>query len=155
MDAIRSQLAADHRVLEHLFRHLLHDLVVHNEGDLRATWCELEHRLLSHIDVEEQLLLPVFGVGHHAAAERTRAEHAQIRTLLDDLGAAVELHSLHESAVLRLLQVLDAHIEREDRLIYRFACEVAPDAVQCRLAAALRAAARTAHEAASKALANR
>jgi len=155
MDAIRTQLATDHRVLEHLFRHLLHDLVVCNTGDLRATWCELEHRLLSHIDVEEQLLLPVFGVGHQAATERTRAEHAQIRILLDELGAAVELHSLHESAVERLLQLLEAHIEREDRLIYRFANELLADPVQCRLAAALRAAARAAHEAASKTLANR
>jgi hypothetical protein len=110
--------------------------------------------LLSHMGVEEQLLLPLLESSHHAAAQRNRAEHARLRGLVDELSAAVELHSLAESAVRQLIQALDDHAEREERLLYRFACD-APPAVQCRLATALGASARCAHEAALKTLANR
>lgn len=154
MDAIRTQLAADHRVFDHLFQRLLHALCMPTESNLQAAWCELEHRLLSHMDVEEQLLLPLLGRHDSAAAQQIRTEHARIRGLVDELSAAVELRALGEPALRKLIEALSEHAETEEPLLYRLAGAASP-ALQCRLATALRASARCAHEAASKTLANR
>jgi len=155
MDAIRAQLAADHRVLDDLFCRLLRDVNALSHHDLQLAWCELEHRLLSHMDVEEQFLLPLVTASHHQAVERARAEHQQIRERVCTLGFAIELNTAREPAIRELMQILHRHAEQEDRLVYRFACERASVAVQSRMASTLRSAARCAHEAALKMSANR
>jgi hypothetical protein len=155
MDAIRAQLAADHRVLDDLFCRLLHDASVVPHHDLHAAWCELEHRLLSHMDVEEQFLLPLVAASHRHAVEHAQAEHAHIRGLIGALGIAIELGTAEAPAIRELAQVLHAHAEREDRLLYRSACERASVVVQYRMATTLRTAAQFAHEAAQKTLSNR
>jgi hypothetical protein len=155
MDAIRAQLAAEHRVLDDLFGRLLHNGHVLSHHDLLLVWCELEHRLLSHMDVEEQFLLPLVEASHYRDVERARAEHVRLRELVCTLGAAIELNTAREPAIRELSQLLHAHAEREDRLLYRSACERASVIVQFRMASALRAAARCAHESALKILANR
>jgi hypothetical protein len=155
MDAIRSQLATDHRVLDDLVFRLVHDVDASSHRNLQATWCEFEHRLLSHMDVEEQILLPLLEASQRAEVERTRREHTRIRGLVCELGIAIELRTVSQSAIKQLLQVLHAHSEREDRLLYRQAGERSSAAVQHRVAATLRAAARRAHEAATRTTANR
>jgi hypothetical protein len=155
MDAIRNQLAADHRVLDDLFCRLLHDVQVLSHHDLQLVWCELEHRLLSHMDVEEQLLFPLAPANHHVAVARARTDHVRIRGLVCALGLAIEAGTAREPAVRDLISTLHVHAEREDRTLYRFACERASSAAQYRMAATLRTAARSAHETAVKTLANR
>ena len=155
MDAIRTQLAADHRVLDDLFCRLLRDVNALSHHDLHLAWCELEHRLLSHMDVEEQFLLPLVTASHHQAVERARAEHQHIRGLVCALGLAIELDTAQEPAIRELIQTLHGHAEQEDRMLYRFACERASVAVQYRMASTLRSAARYAHESAQKTSANR
>jgi len=155
MDAIREQLGADHRVLDDLFCRLLRDVRLLSQRDLRVVWCELERRLLSHMDVEEQLLFPMLEAGHHAAVERARSDHTRIRGLACALGIAIELNTVREPAIKDLICVLHQHAEREDRALYRLACAHAPGLVQCRVTASLRAAGRAAHEAAAKTVAHR
>lgn len=155
MDPIRAQLAADHRVLDDLFCRLLRDVTVLAPRDLQTVWCELEHRLLSHMDVEEQFLWPPLEASHRAGVDRAREEHACIRGLVCALGAAVELHSAREHDVKDLIRLLHLHAEREDALLYRFVCERSSALVQYRVATTLRSAARTAHDAALKTTANR
>ena len=155
MDAIRNQLAADHRVLDDLFRSLLHDVQVLSHHDLQRVWCELEHRLISHMDVEEQLLFPLADASHRGAVTRARTDHVHIRGLVCALGLAIESGTASESAIRELIGTLHAHADREDRALYQFACDQASVAAQYRVAATLRMAARSAHEATVKTLANR
>jgi Hemerythrin HHE cation binding domain len=155
VDPIRAQLAADHRVLDDLFARLLHDLSALSRQDLEVVWCELEHRLLSHMDVEEQFLWPLLEEGHRAAVDRARSDHARIRGSVCGLGASVELHTVREQDIKELMRLLHHHAEREDAFLYRFACERAPASVQCRVATTLRTAAHTAHVAALRTTANR
>src|SRR6478736_5177407 len=102
MDAIRMQLVSDHRVLDDLFCRLLRDVRVISSEDLKVVWCELEHRLLAHLDVEEQFLLPLLPVSHHAAVERALADHRRIRSLVSALGDAIELNAACEPAIREL-----------------------------------------------------
>lgn len=155
MDPIRIQLAADHRVLDDLLGQLLHDARVLSHEHLQLAWCELEHRLLSHLDVEEQFLLPLLDASHHAAVERALAEHAHLREMVARLGVSVELHKVAADSIEELKLALQTHAEHEDRLLYRFACERASAAVQYRMATNLRAASRSAHDAALRTLAHR
>jgi hemerythrin-like domain-containing protein len=155
VDPIRAQLAADHRVLDDLFARLVHDVSVLSHGDLQIVWCELEHRLLSHMDVEEQVLWPLLEEGHRAALDGARSDHARIRGAVNALGAAVELRTVRESDLKELMRFLHHHAEREDAFLYRFACERAPATVQFRMATTLRTAAHAAHVAALKTTANR
>jgi hypothetical protein len=155
MDAIRMQLVSDHRMLDDLFCRLLRDVHVLSHHDLKVVWCELEHRLLAHMDVEEQFLLPLVAATHEAAIERALADHVRIRGLVAALGVAIELNAAREPAIEELMQILHIHSEHEDRMLYRFACERASVAVQHRMAMTLRAAGRFAHDSAAKTLANR
>lgn len=155
MDPIRAQLGADHRILDDLFCRLLHDVGVLSQRDVQSAWSELEHRLLSHLDVEEQCLFPLVEPRHRAELARCQDEHVRIRGLICALGIAIELHHACEPAIRELSHVLHKHAEREDRLLHRLTCERASAAVQYRMAASLRSAARAAHEAAVRTLANR
>jgi hypothetical protein len=155
VDPIRAQLAADHHVLDDLFARLLHDVRALSHRDLQIVWCELEHRLLAHMDVEEQLLWPLLEAGHRSALDCARGDHARIREAASTLGAAVELRTVRVSDLEALMRLLHHHAEREDAFLYRFACEQAPASVQFRMATMLRTAAHTAHIAAVKTTANR
>jgi hypothetical protein len=155
MDAIRSQLAADHRVLDDLICRLVHDVDVHSHSDLQTVWCEFERRLLSHMEVEEQFLLPLLEGSHRTEVERARAAHVHIRGLVCALGIAIELRTASQSSLKELLHVLSDHSEREDRTLYKHLTEHSSMAVQHRVAATLRASARCAHEAAIRTSANR
>ena len=50
-------------------------------------------------------------------------EHGQIRELLLELGVAVDLHAIRFEQSRRFIDMLRAHADREDRLLYRWADE--------------------------------
>lgn len=155
MDAIRTELAAERRVLDDLFCHLSHAIDAGRHDVLQLTWCELEHRLLSRMDVEEQFLLPFVEASHQADVRRARVVHQRIRGLVADLGIAIELRTVHQAAVTELIHVLHQQAEREDGKLYQVAFERASVVVQHRMAVMLRAAVRSAHEAALRTSASR
>jgi hypothetical protein len=155
MEAIRAELAAERRVIEDLLLRLGHDVAAGSHKNLQATWCELEHRLLSRMDVEEQFLLPLLESDHRADVKRVRAEHRHIRDLADHVGAAIELRTIALRDVQELSLALNEQARQEDRKLYHFAWERASAAAQHRIATLLRAAGRFAHAAALRTAANR
>jgi hemerythrin len=140
MNPVQAKLDQDHRELGELLLRLAQDARDPSGSALRATWNELERRLLAHLEAEEQYLLPLVEAGHPAQVDCTRSEHAQIRQLVSELGVAIELHAAREPMVSELIRTLDEHAEREDRTLYRFAGEKASVAVQQRITKALREA---------------
>jgi hypothetical protein len=155
MDAIRAELAAERRVLGDLFFRLSHDLATGSYSSLQVAWCELEHRLLSRMDVEDQFILPVLEADHSADVRCVRAEHQRIRRLVEQLDASIELRTVQQSAIRGLFELLADQAEREDRRLYHFVWERASSELQHRVAALLRAALRSAHEAALRTSASR
>jgi hypothetical protein len=123
MDAVRARLAADHRVLDDLISRLVHDVDAASHRHLQTAWCDFEHRLLAHLDVEDRLLLPLLQVSHRVEVARSRAEHFRIRALMSALGSAIELRTVSQSAVKALAHLLHAHTAHEDRFLYCHAAE--------------------------------
>ncbi len=153
MNPVQTRLDQDHVELRLLLLRLSQDARDPSGSALRATWNELEPRLLVHLDAEEQYLLPLVEGSHPAQADCTRSEHAQIRRMLSELGVAIELHTAREPMINELIRTLDEHAEREDRTLYRFAGEKASVAVQHRIAEMLREALRSVIAAANRAAA--
>jgi len=153
MNQVRVRLDQDHRELNALLLRLSQDASAPSDEAMRATYSELERRLLTHMDAEEQYLVPLVEASHPAQAQCTRSEHEQIRQLLSELGIAVDLHAVRQPAISELIRVLHEHAEREDRTLYRFAGDKASVAVQHRIVTRLKEAAQFAVAAANRAAA--
>jgi hemerythrin-like domain-containing protein len=151
MNPTHARLDQDHRDIETLLDGLAHQAATSSPA-LRATFNQLEQRLMTHMELEEQYLLPLVEASHHAEAERTRLEHDRIRQLISELGLAMELRTAREHQVRDLIQVLREHADREDFTIYRLAGDLASTAVEHRLATLLRGASRSALAAAKRAV---
>jgi hemerythrin-like domain-containing protein len=142
MNPVQTRFEQDHRDIEALLEDVANHAASANPA-LAITFNELEQRLMTHMEAEEQYLLPLVEVSHPGEADRTRLEHARIRQLVSELGLAIELHAVREPQIAELVQLLREHAAREDRTIYTFAGERASSAVEHRLAAMLKAAARS------------
>ncbi len=81
-------------------------------------FCALETGLLAYLAMEDTRLLPGFGDRFPEEAEALHEEHARIRRRLEDLGIALELHSLRADMIDDFIDLLRAHAEREERLLY-------------------------------------
>lgn len=104
-------------------------------------WKHFEAALLAHMNIEEDLLLPVLARSHPDEAARIREEHASIRRDLDELGLGVELHLISADLIERFIEKLRAHAEREDAMLYRFADRELDTATKTGVLARIRAAA--------------
>src|SRR5438132_1095943 len=67
-------------------------------GALKS-WRRAEEAILAHLDGEEMFLLPALSSAVPAEAARLRAEHAEIRRTLGEIGLACELHTVRCEAV--------------------------------------------------------
>jgi hypothetical protein len=85
---------------------------------VRAAFVVVEAELRRHLAFEEEQLLPRFAEGYPAEAALLREEHQRIRRRLDELGIALELHSLRADMVDELTAQLRDHAQREERLFY-------------------------------------
>jgi len=103
---------------------------------------------------EELYLLPLLEASHPTEVERTHAEHARIRELVDELGVAVELHTARKPAITELIELLKLHSAREDEALYSWAGDKASTAVQRSLFSALRGTLQTALSSAKPSLAS-
>lgn len=91
-------------------------------------WDGLVERLEGHMKFEEASLLDGFAASSpdgQRIADELRAEHGRIRTLLFEMGVAIQLHELDRSAVAGLVDLLRAHAHREDLTLYPWAAESA------------------------------
>jgi len=111
-------LAQHHRGLEGAF-----DAIVAKaeEGDplaLRAAWTAFEAELVTHLDIEERDLLPLFERSDPGEGEALRAEHEAIRASLFELGLSLDLHQLQATVAIDFVAGLRAHARREGERFY-------------------------------------
>ncbi|MEW5742735.1 MAG: hemerythrin domain-containing protein [Myxococcota bacterium] len=131
---VRNGMLADHRELEALFQRLLDAFAANAREDTQALWTELQHRLISHLEAEEQLLFPHFAAVNPAEVEALKEEHRQLRRQLDELGVGVDLKLVRAEVAKAFIEALEAHACREDALLYQWADEAADAATRRTLA---------------------
>jgi hypothetical protein len=112
------RLAEQHRQLEKVFQGLVCGCVSEDPIALRRRWCTFERELLEHMQEEEQRWLPAFSIKYPAEAEELRREHQEIRTTLNELGVALDLHALRAETGEAFINKLRTHAAREDRRLY-------------------------------------
>jgi hemerythrin superfamily protein len=95
--------------------------------ELLRTWGEFEKQLRHHLEIEESKLFPVAEPFHPEAVESLRRTHDKIRAMLSELGVRAELHTLRKPAVDWLVETLRQHAEQEDRTLYHWVNELAPE----------------------------
>jgi len=118
---IHSMMSEDHRHLEQLFQEIVAWAHEGEHASLRGEWQRFERELLSHLELEEQEILPAFSREHLAEARSIRDEHASIRAGLTELGVELDLHCLRAERVEAFIGLLRAHAKREEALLYPWA----------------------------------
>lgn len=121
-DSLHRFMTDSHRHLDEVLGRLLGALAA-NAPDARALWDELDRDLSSHMAAEERFVLPSFMRVDPEEAVALLDEHGRIREMLLELGVAVDLHALRVEQARRFIEMLLAHADREDRLLYRWADE--------------------------------
>jgi hemerythrin-like domain-containing protein len=118
---IHAMMSEDHRYLERLFVQIVARVREGESATLRGDWQRFERELSSHMELEEQEILPAFAREHLADAQAIREEHARIRTGLTELGIDLDLHCLRAERVEAFIALLRAHARREEALFYPWA----------------------------------
>ena len=126
MTRLGDRLRTEHRALDAHFRDIADHVRAGDPIALDAAWTQLEGALVAHMAFEERHLLPLFERHDADEAAQLRGEHAQIRRRLDELGVAIELHTLREATAEEFLATLRAHAAREDALFYAWADRLPP-----------------------------
>jgi hemerythrin-like domain-containing protein len=143
MNPIRARLAADHEELDALLTCLAEDIESPCKGQLVATWAAFESQLMRHLEAEERFLLPLVEAGNPGEVARTRAEHAQIRDAVAELGIAIELHNARKPNIVEFIAFLRQHAKHEDEALYQLAGQLASVSVETRILETLKNAVRS------------
>lgn len=114
--SIGQAFRADHTRLEHSLRDLTNAAQGASSSDLVVVWRSFEAGLQAHMEAEEESLLPL--VRDPDVLGRLELDHAAIRRWFDDLGLAVELHTIRKERIDRFVAQLRAHAAREDEWLY-------------------------------------
>lgn len=117
--SIRQEFMADHARLEASLRDLTNAAEGASPDELIAVWRGFEAGLRAHLEVEEASMFPL--IRDAELLGQLRDDHDEIRRSLDELGLAVELHSIREERVDRFVEHLRAHAAREDEWLYGLA----------------------------------
>jgi hemerythrin superfamily protein len=118
---VQDALRDDHHRLDALFEMLLNAVHVDDSALADTIWTEFERSVLDHLEVEEEHMIPLLARETPEEAEGILAEHRKLRTLLAELGVALEIHLVREATVEELIGSLRAHAAREEALLYRWA----------------------------------
>ncbi|MFW6049563.1 MAG: hemerythrin domain-containing protein [Myxococcota bacterium] len=127
MPTLHDELCADHERLDRLFQELQDAVEGADQPTLQQIWARFEGGLMAHLEAEEKYLLPVIEEKSPEVVTEVRAEHAQIRKLVAELGVTTELHQLRREVADGLVQALRDHAAYEDRTLYRRADELMTD----------------------------
>lgn len=79
-------------------------------------FAELERRLLDHMSWEEMYILPTYGKRQPAEAAEIRAEHAEFRARLGEIGIAIDLHTVRANNFEELAARIRDHADREEAM---------------------------------------
>jgi len=118
---IHAMLSEDHQHLDRLFEATVARFHEGQHVTLRGDWQRFERELSSHMDLEEQEILPSFSRAHQAEAQAIRDEHARIRAGLTEMGIDLDLHCLRAERVEAFIGLLRAHAQREEAVLYPWA----------------------------------
>lgn len=116
--ATRRFLLDDHVALLRLFDDVLALLNENQRDETRAAWTMFESALSAHFEAEEELLLPAFRLANPVEAKAITDDHVRFRAKLDELGIAVDLHTIRADAASEMIEALKAHAQREDASMY-------------------------------------
>lgn len=121
MTTLREAMTSDHRRLEQTFERFLEAMHADDREGARAAWTELERGLSAHLAAEESGMIPAIQETKPDEAAALLAEHAEIRSLLAELGVSLDLHVVREDTARAFVQRLRDHAKREDGLLYAMA----------------------------------
>ncbi len=123
MNTITSFLSQDHRRCDELFTQAGDAVVAHDWETASRLYGRFQHALERHMEWEEELLFPEIECRSGAALGPTRvmrAEHAQLRELLEQLAAAQRQQD--REGYLELAQSLHSmlrqHNLKEEQILY-------------------------------------
>jgi hemerythrin-like domain-containing protein len=118
---IFSMLSDDHAALDRLFQEVVAEARCGEPGAMRASWRRFEFQLGTHLDLEDQEILPDFVRQHPDEGRAILDEHARIRATLAEMGLDLDLHCLRADRVEAFVALLRAHAQREEALLYPWA----------------------------------
>jgi hemerythrin-like domain-containing protein len=127
MNNLREELLREHAWLDQALNDLACAAETANDTAMRSAWSEVERGLLQHLDFEEQELFPLVAPFHAGSVKALHDDHARIRKLVADLGVRADLHTLRKDTVDDLVESLRRHAEHEDRTLYHWIGEHAPE----------------------------
>jgi uncharacterized protein (TIGR02284 family) len=118
---VSAVLAESHDELAKSAGRLLDFVKACDSTSARDEWNAFESAVLRHLDAEEMFLLTAFERASAAEAKIVRAEHAEIRRVLGEVGLAFDLHFVSVEQVERLQELLAKHAARETASMYTWA----------------------------------
>lgn len=130
---VTEYLETDHRRLDDLAAEVRNHVAAGAFAQAGARFAEFGCGLDRHIEVEEQILFPLFeqmtGMTGGGPTFVMRSEHVDIRQLMGDTAAALEAadHARTDSALDSLMDVLGSHNIKEERILYPMTDEAAGD----------------------------
>lgn len=124
---LKETLQGEHQRHKELFDTLLNRVHVGDAQGSQQAWTAFERALASHLELEEEQILPLFERKDAEEAALLRTEHDKIRGLVAELGLGLDIHTVREEKVSEFLQFLESHAKREDQLMYAWASEELPD----------------------------
>jgi nucleotide-binding universal stress UspA family protein len=111
-------LAEDHQELDRLYAALV---AACDEGDwceVQAEWKRFEARLRSHMATEEHVVFPALVETQPSEVKALITEHEELRRHLDELAMSTELHTISPGEMKSLVDRVQAHGRREERILY-------------------------------------
>lgn len=93
----------------------------------RPAWKKFDDSMRRHLAMEEDVLFPAFdsrsGMGGGGPTAMMRMEHQQMRGLLDQIGAAMEMDDAQEAMDIgdTLLMLIQQHNVKEEGMLYPMA----------------------------------
>lgn len=119
--APREVLLEDHVRLLQLFDEVLCRLRQNDREETRSAWRLFDSAITAHLEAEEKFLFPAYRAVNLLEVEALERDHAKFRKRLDEMGIAVDLHTIRADAAQQLVEELTEHSRREDVRMYLWA----------------------------------
>lgn len=114
-------LGEHHRMLDEILDQVIQRAGAGQPGEAADLFAGFDRGLRRHIHAEEEILFPAFEDATGMAGGPTavmRAEHEEIKDLLEEIGQLLAQSEGIAESVLRLRQVLGPHNGKEEEILY-------------------------------------
>ena len=118
--AFHARLLQEHAEIDDAIDQLLRAYESGDHEVARTAFREFDKRLMAHLAMEDDLILPAFANVDPAEAEQISSEHRAIRAKVDELVIGSDLRLTRLPAVRLLAAALRAHAKREDEILYQW-----------------------------------